>query len=186
MPMFDGAPKNFQIWWMRFVAYMMVDELNKVISKDVLDLDMPQSQAEVLDESSKAGKKKIAAKNSNEVAMANLAMAFTSETMMGLVYKVMTTEWLSGLVHLVVKGLFKKYQPQDMVKLVELRQMLTKITMKKRLDPATLFEQIAAVENCYNTATRKIPQDELIAVVLDKSMMDYKSILTTEQRVKGT
>ena len=41
LPMFDGAPKNFQIWWMRFVAYAMVYKFNKVISKDALDLDMP-------------------------------------------------------------------------------------------------------------------------------------------------
>ena len=49
-----------------------------------------------------------------------------------------------------------------------------------------MFEQNAAVENHYNTATKKNAQDELIAVVLDKSTMEYKSILTTEQRVKGT
>ena len=141
---------------------VVVYKFNKVISKDVLDLDMPQSQAEVLDETSKAGKKKVAAKNHNEVAMVNLVMVFMSETMMGLVYKATTTEWPSRLAHLVVKGLFKKYQPQDMVMLVELRQMLNKIMMKKGLDPATLFEQIAAVENHYNTATKKIAQDELI------------------------
>ena len=66
--------------------------------------------------------------------------------------------------------------------------MLNKITMKKGSNPVTLFEQIASVENQYNTVTRKIPEEELIAVVLDKSTMDYKatSILTTEQRVKGT
>ena len=105
---------------------------------------------------------------------------------MGLVYKAMSTNWPNGLAHLVVKGLFKKHQPQDTVTLVELRQMLNKITMKKGLNLVTLFEQIANVENCYSTATRKIPQDELIAVVLDKATMDYKSILTTEQRVKGS
>ena len=41
---------------------------------------------------------------------------------------------------------------------------------------ATMFEQIASVENRYNTATRKIPQEELIVVVLDKSTIDYKAI----------
>ena len=178
--------KNFQIWWMRFIAFATVYKFNKAISKDALDPDMPQSEAEVLDESKDEDKKKIAVKNHNSVAMANLVMAFTSETTMGLVYKAMTPEWPNGLVHLVIKGLFKKYQPVDTVMLVELRQMLNKIMMKKGLDLATLFEQIAAVENCYNTATKKIAEDELIAVVLDKSMKDYKSVLTAEQRVKGT
>ena len=64
--------------------------------------------------------------------------------------------------------------------------MLNKIMMKKGLDLATLFEQIAAVENRYNTVTKKIAEDELIAVVLDKSMMEYKAVLTAEQRAKGT
>ena len=140
----------------------------------------------MLDETSKVGKKKIAAKNHNKVSMMNLAMAFASETTMGLVYKAMTTEFPSGLAHLVIKRLFKKYQPLDTVTLVELRQMLNKIMMKKGSDPATLFEQIAAVENPYNTVTKKIAQDVLIAVALDKSTMEYKSILTAEQRAKGT
>ena len=53
LPTFDGAPKNFQIWWMRFVAYVMVYKFNKAIEKNALDPDMPQSQVEVLDETSK-------------------------------------------------------------------------------------------------------------------------------------
>ena len=52
---------------------------------------------------------------------------------------------------MVIKGLFKKYQPQDMVTLVKLRQMLNKISMKKDANPATMFEQITSVENRYNT-----------------------------------
>ena len=106
LPTFDGAVKNFQIWWMRFIAYTMVFKFNKAISKDALDPDMPVSEAEVLDESKEEDKKKIAAKNCNSVAMANLAMAFTSETTMG---KAMTKDWPNGLLHLVIKGLFKKY-----------------------------------------------------------------------------
>jgi hypothetical protein len=62
---------------------------------------------------------------------ANLSMAFTSEGSMGLVYNSMTSDWPNGLAHLVIIGLFKKYQPQDMVTLVELRQMLNKIRTKK-------------------------------------------------------
>ena len=185
LPMFDGVPKNFQIWWMRFIAFATVYKFNKAISKDALDPDMPVSEAEVLDETKDEDKKKIVVKNRNSVAMANLTMAFTNETTMGLVYKAETKEWPGGLAHLVIKGLFKKYQPVDTVTLVELRQMLNKITMKKGSDPVTLFEQIAAVEHCYNTGGRKIAEDKLIAVVLNKSTMEYKAVLSAEQRVKG-
>ena len=34
--------------------------------------------------------------------------------------------------------------------------------------------------------TKKFAEDELIAIVLDKSTMEYKSVLTAEQRAKGT
>ena len=186
LPTSNGAPKNFQMWWMRFVAYVMVYKFNEAISKDAPDLDLPLNEAEMLDESNDAHKKKIMAKKHNAVAMASLSMAFTSEGTMFLVYKAMNADWPNGLVHLVIKGLFKKYQPQDMVMLVELRQMLNKISMKKDSNLAILFEQIASVENRYSTVTRKIPEEELIAIVLDKSTKEYKTALMVEQRVKGT
>ena len=93
LPMFDGAPKKFQLWWMRFLAYAMVYKFNEVISKDAPDQDMPLNEAEVSDESNDAHKKKIAAKKHNAVAMVNLSMAFTSEGTMGLVYKAMNADW---------------------------------------------------------------------------------------------
>ena len=50
-----------------------------------------------------------------------------------------------------------------------------------------MFEQISAIENQYNTAgATKIDQDDLIAVVLDCAPEKYQSILTIEQRTKGT
>jgi hypothetical protein len=127
------------------------------------------------------------AKRCNAVAMANLPMVFTSEGTMGLVYKAMSANWPNGLAYLVIKGLFKKYQPQqDMVTLVELRQMLNKISMKKDANLVTMFEQIASVKNRYHTVMRKIQEEELIAFILDKSTMDYKAMLIAKHRVRGT
>jgi hypothetical protein len=63
--------------------------------------------------------------------------------------------------------------------------MLNKIGMKKNSNPARMFEQIASVENRYNTMTSKIPQDELIAIVLDKATLEYQAVLTAEQRAQG-
>jgi hypothetical protein len=62
--------------------------MQRSLSKDALDADMPGSEAE--DATDDAGRKKIAAKNRNAVAMANLSMAFTSEATMGLIYKATT------------------------------------------------------------------------------------------------
>ena len=104
---------------------------------------------------------------------------------MGLVWKAMTPEWPSGLAHLVVEALFKKYQPQDIITRVELRQMLNGIKMKKGEDPVTLFEQISSIENKYNK-NGKIDEEDLIAVVLDAAPSDYQSVLTIEQRLHPT
>jgi hypothetical protein len=121
---FDGSHKNFQLWWTRFVAYVTVYKFVEAVRKDAPEADLSLSEMEVLDETNNDDKKKmlqqIAAKKQNAVAMANLLMAFTSAGTMGMVYKAMTTEWPGGLVHLVIKGLFKKYQPQDTMMRVEL------------------------------------------------------------------
>jgi hypothetical protein len=142
-------------------------------------------QMRTCNESIDADKKKIVAKRRNAVAMANLSMAFTSEGTKGLVYKAINAKWPNGLVHLMIRGLFKKYQPQDTVTLVELRWMLNKISMKKDANTATMFEQIASVKNRYNTVTRKIQEEGLIAIILDKSTMHYKAVLMAEHRAKG-
>jgi hypothetical protein len=47
-------------------------------------------------------------------------MAFKSEATMRLIYKAKNTAWPGGDVHKVVKALFKKYRPIDMMTLVEL------------------------------------------------------------------
>ena len=79
MPTFDGSHKNFQLWWTRFVGYATVYQFVKAINKDAPDPSMPASDAVILDETVDADKIKIAAKEKNAVAMANLSMAFTSE-----------------------------------------------------------------------------------------------------------
>jgi hypothetical protein len=182
LPTFDGAHKSFQLWWTRFTAFATVYKFNEAVRKDGPDPDLPSSESEVLDEDDEDDKKKIAMRKRNAVAMVNLSMAFTSEGSMGLVYKAMTLEWPGGLAHLVIKGLFKKYQPQDTVTRVELHQMLNKVSMKKDADPAMLFEQLASIENQYNTATNKIMEEDLVAIILDTAPMEYQAVLTSEQR----
>jgi gag-polypeptide of LTR copia-type/Zinc knuckle len=97
----------------------------------------------------------------------------------------MTPEWPGGLAHLVVEAQFKKYQPQDIITRVELRQMLNGIKMKEGEDLAMLFEQISSIENKYNK-NGKIDEEDLIAVVLDAAPSDYQSILMIEQRLHPT
>jgi hypothetical protein len=87
---------------------------------------------------------------------------------------------------LVIKALFKKYQPDYTISKVELRQRLNRITMKSHTDPATLFEQLASIENRYNTMVDQVKEEDLFAVVLEKAPMEYQAVLTTEQRAWGS
>jgi hypothetical protein len=53
--------------------------------------------------------------------------------------------------------------------------------MKKDADPVTLFEQLSAIKNRYNTASRKIEEEDLIAVVIDAAPEQYQLVLTNKQ-----
>ena len=62
--------------------------------------------------------------------------------------------------------------------------MLNRVSMKKDENPATLFGQISSIKNRYSKTA--IQDGDLIAVVLDATPKGYQSILTAEQRFKGS
>ncbi len=75
---------------------------------------------------------------------------------MRLIYKAKNTAWPGGDVHKVVKALFKKYRPIDMMTLVELREALGQVSMKVKEDPGMIFKQISTIENRYMDGVRTI------------------------------
>jgi Tfp pilus assembly PilM family ATPase len=85
----------------------------------------------------------------------------------------------------VVKGLKKKYQPVDMVSMVEMRQAMSAVSMKKDDDPSSLFEQISGIDNRFQQPNLKMPDEEKIAVILMATPKEYVTLLTSEQRQKG-
>ena len=185
LPSFDGTREGFPVWWTRFRAYATVYKFDLAISKDGPEDDLPASESTAIDESTADGKKALAAKQRNAVAIANLSMALASETLMRLIYRAQTTEWPGGLASTVVAGLFQKFRPIDTMTLVELRQALGKVHMKKGEDPATIFEQIGAIENRFASGAGTIAAEELIAVVVSVATEEYAAVLTTEQRIQG-
>jgi hypothetical protein len=184
LPTFNGSSKDYQVWWAQFTAYAAVNKFVEALTIGG-EAVLLTREADVPDLTTTVGKEQAAAVKRNAIAMANLTMAFTSEATMGLLFKAKTTEWPSGWAHLVVSGLNKKYNPQDTISRVELRQRLSAIRMKKNKDPTTLFEQIISIENKFNTSTRHIEEEDLIVVILDAAPQEYQSLLTTEQRIKG-
>mmetsp|Transcript_18815 Transcript_18815/g.23344 ORF Transcript_18815/g.23344 Transcript_18815/m.23344 type:complete len:1201 (+) Transcript_18815:436-4038(+) len=185
LPIFSGKKKDFQIWWTRFLAYASVKGFSKALRPGG-ETELPATEDQNIDETTTAGKKSAKARMRNAAAMSNLTMAFKTEATIGLVFKTYTDEWPGGLAHRVVEALFKKFQPRDLISRVELRAMLNEVSMKKDEDPCTLFEQISAIENKFNTKNRKIEEEELIAVVMAAAPEQYASALTSEIRRQGS
>jgi hypothetical protein len=69
-------------------------------------------------------------------------------------------------VHKVVTALKSKYQPVDMGSLVEMRQAMAKVSMKKNEEPSVLFEKISEIENRFARSQLSITDEEKIATVL--------------------
>ena len=185
LPTFGGEHKDFQVWWMRFTAFAEVYGFAESIKK-TKDPNLPSSESASVDETTEEGKKQGKAKKLNAIAIANLTMAFTSESLIGMVYQAKKSKWPGGLAYMVVDSLFKKYVPQDLVSKIELRRALNAISMKKEEDPANLFEAISGIENKYNTSTFQLPEEEKIATILENAPAEYSTVLTCEQRSKGT
>ena len=171
IPAFDGTDSKFSMWWTRFKAYAAVMGFLPAIKVGGESM-MPVSEGKEIDETQEDGKKKAAAKKRNAIAVANLTMAFTTEATMCLVYETVSSEWPSGLAHKVVSELFKKYQPQDTMTKAELRQQLSRVTLKKNKE----FEQLAAIKKRYNTSEKQIDEKELIATILEKAPNEYQSL----------
>jgi hypothetical protein len=121
LPVFGGAHKGFQVWWIRFMAFAAVYKIPKAL-KIGGETVMPVTENTVIDLTNDAGRAQAAAVRRNAIAMANLTVASTTEATIRIVYKAMSVEWPSGLAHLVVAALFKKCQPQDLITKLELRQ----------------------------------------------------------------
>ena len=95
----------------------------------------------------------------NAIAIANLSIAFTSKSLIGMVYLAIITEWPSELAHMLVYAIFNKYVPQDLASKIYLSRTLNDVSMKKEEDPANLFEAISGIENKYNMATYQFTEE---------------------------
>jgi len=156
----------------------------KDILKEERDKNLPEKEVSGGDEVELTKEEPIAV-GKNELAMASFSMAFTTEKTMNIVYASCTEEWPDGIAYLVVRELMKKYRPLDTISKIEMRQKLTRIKMKKGMDPSILFETLTSIQNQYLGPGKRLPKEELIAIILDVATEEYKAILTVERKMKG-
>jgi len=185
VPIFDGEDESFQKWWIRFRAYAKISGFTKAIETDP-EPDLPGSQREVdaLSGNGDETKKKRAAADRNDTAMASLTLAFTTDDLINIIMQSQTADWPDGLASNVVKLLLDKYKPDGIMSLVDEKMALNKIRMGENEHPTKLFDRIKAVETRFNTKTNKIKEEELIAVVLSQAPKAYRAVLTSEQRMR--
>jgi hypothetical protein len=181
LPFFDGEPNKLKGWWMRFKTYVTIKNFSQTIQR-IAETDLPATE----DMDVSQDKPKKAARDRNLMAISCLTMSFQDDALLNMIELSETADWPSGLAYRVIDELFKKYQPVDIISRVEIRTRLSQVTMKSEDDPRVMFNQLATIQSAYNNAAQKIDPYDLIAVVLEKAPEKYKSILTAEQRHKGT
>ena len=182
LPIFNGEDKAFQVWWTKFRAFATAKGVIKALVGR--EADLPKNEGVVLDPST--DQDAIKAKERNSLAMAYLLSAFKAEADISLAYETMDDDWPGGVAYKVVENLLEIYQPKDNVTEVEVYERLLSVKMKPKEDPKTLFEQVASIQNWYNTSAKKIPKEQVIAVILKAAPKEYASILTSEQEIRGS
>ena len=183
LPTFSGKDEAFQVWWTKFRAFATAKGfVNALLSKES---DLPTTEDQALDETNVDEKRMIKARERNSLAMAYLLSAFKSPADISLAYETMSSDWPGGLAYETVEKLQEIYQPRDNVTEVEVYEKLLEVKMKPKEDPKTLFEQVASIQNWYNHGMKKLPQEQLIAVILKAAPKDYMSVLTSEQNKQG-
>jgi Zinc knuckle len=121
----------------------------------------------------------------NEIAMASFSIAFTTEKAMNIIYSAYNENWPEGEAYLVVQELMKRYPWLDTVLKIEMHQRLSRIKMKKGMDLSILFETLTSIQNQFLGPGKRLPADEIIAIVLDVATEEYRPCLTVERKLKG-
>ena len=178
--LFDGTSKSFSLFWTKFKAFAGMKGFQKAL-KESAKADLPTSEEVEVEKGSNADK----ACNHNLDAMTYLTMAFTTKSKMTMIMRAQTDDWPSGLAWKVVKELLEKFKPNDNMARVEARMMLNNVSTKNDDDPSVLFKQISQIQNCFGLAAHTIEDGDLIATVLAAAPSRYRSILTTEQQIRG-
>src|SRR5687768_16443967 len=104
---------------MKFSVFDGAHGFNAAIGK-VIEADMPTNNAAVIDKTMATEKLQAKAKKRNEVATANLTMAFQSAGLIGMVNALVNTAWPSRLVCRIVGALHSRFVPHNRISRVEM------------------------------------------------------------------
>jgi hypothetical protein len=165
IPTFYGQIQNFPTWWKKFSAYATISHIKSIL-KEERDLHLPEKEVSEIDETDEKGKLAHLAVNRNELATASFSIAFTTEKAMHIIYAACTENWPNGEAHMVVQEFHKRYRPLDTVSKVDMRQHLSRVKMKKGMNPSELFESLTSIQNQFFGPVKRPPNDKTLLLSL--------------------
>jgi hypothetical protein len=154
----------------------------KCILKEEKDIHLPEKEVSEIDETDKKGKLARLAVNRNELSMTSFSISFITESSMNIIYAACTENLPDVEAHLVVQELYKRYRPLDTVSKVNMRHHLSRVNMKKVMNPFESFETITSIQIQYLGLRKRLPKDKIIDIILDVANQEYRPILAVERR----
>lgn len=176
-PFFNGKRENFQVYWTRMTAYATVKKFRKSMTEKKAT-DLPATETGPWDADADAKAVQEAAVERNAFALAQFTMSFKKATLVSLINKSRSADWPSGEAHIVVRELFRKYSPTDMVAQVEMKQDLARLKFRPSDSPADWFEELANLEVQYKTT---MSETDKLATIMEKAPESYHTIIANEQ-----
>ena len=140
------------MWWIRFQAFATVKNFSEALVSNT-NLPASKAKADLLDPTDSSNKEARKATLRNNIAMAQLTIAFETQALLSLADSAKSTDWPGGLAYKVISSLKEKYQPNDRIAVVELERKLNQVDLKEYEDPKILFERIATIENKYRNTS---------------------------------
>ena len=165
-PLFDGDRNKYSNWKTKACAYMTWKRCHEATLASHA-AKMPEKHDTPLDTSVDAEKKQDTARSQNSMAVAIYTLSFTSNQLVNMIYESSNENYPGGRAWEVAKALDRKYEPKDMMTIVERKNDLDKIKMSIREHPSILFEQLCGIKNKYKNASGKMTDQEMQAYVIE-------------------
>jgi hypothetical protein len=115
--------------------------------KEGRDKHLPEKEVSDDEAQNELTKEQQTSIKKNEIAMASFLNTFTTEKAMNIIYSSCNENWPEGEAYLVVQELMKQYQALDAVSKIEIHQRLSRIKMKRGMDPSISFETLTSMQN---------------------------------------
>ena len=183
-PKFGGSKEKFAIFWTQMLVHAGQGGFGRAIQPEAED-GLPNDEDAELDPDTEDGFAQKACLTRNTKAVWMFTMAFQTDALINIVTDSQTDSFPSGLAWTIIKKLLKLYRPTDLTAQVEMKNDLSRLTLKLSQSPEELSNQIASIKARYNVGRYRIPQIDLITAVLAAAPKEYVSVIQASTKAQG-